>query len=245
LAIDLVTETTTIEKRHSMSHISTAGIDELESKLLVHDFGVPVPRGRRVSSSSEISRISEQMTPPYVVKVLSKTPLHKSDIGGVKLGVADDDGLRTAVEELSNDPRIPADLVTGYLVEEMADGSNELIIGARVDPSFGPIIMVGAGGIYIHVFDDVSVRICPVTREEAREMLSELRIAPLLFGTRGQGQLDIEAIVDVITRIGGENGLILTHEDSIVELDINPLLVDTSGVCAVDVRIVPAEGDER
>ena len=123
----------------------------------------------------------------------------------------------------------------------MASGDHELIIGGRVDPSFGPVVMVGAGGDYVHVLDDESVRVCPDSRAEALDMVRELRISPALLGARGQTPVDLVALVDAIVRIGGEDGLLLRHEAEIAELDINPLLVGPDGVCAVDVRIVATE----
>ncbi|GGD31641.1 acetyl-CoA synthetase [Microbacterium faecale] len=225
-----------------MNDASVVGVDELESKGLAASFGVPVPRGVRVSQVEEVSRAVAGLQPPFVVKLLSRTPIHKSDVGGVKVGLNSSADVVAAIQQMTDEPRIPSGIVSGYLIEEMAASGQELIVGAKVDPSFGPMIMVGAGGIYVHVLDDVAVRVCPVTAADALEMLQELRIAPMIFGARGQDPVDVGGLVDAIVRIGGENGLIMTHQSEISELDINPLIVGRDGACAVDVRVVPTDG---
>lgn len=225
-----------------MSHAPAVGIDEIESKALAASFGVPVPRGVRVGDLEEVPQHVAELQPPFVVKVLSNTPIHKSDVGGVKVGLTSNTEVMAAIQQMQDDPRVPAEVVSGYLVEEMAASGHELILGGRVDPSFGPVIMVGAGGIYVHVLDDVAVRVCPITADDALEMLQELRIAPVLFGARGQDPVDVDGLVDAIVRIGGADGLMMTHQDAISELDINPLIVGLNGLCAVDVRVVLAEG---
>lgn len=224
-----------------MSYAPVVGIDEVESKELAARFGVPVPRGVRLSGIEEVPLTVAGLQPPFVVKVLSRTPVHKSDIGGVAVGLTSNTEVAAAIEQMQNEPRIPTGVVSGYLVEEMAASGHELILGGRVDPSFGPVVMVGAGGIYVHVLDDVAVRVCPITADDAFAMLQELRIAPLLFGARGQEPVDVDGLIDVIVKIGGENGLMVTHQDTVSELDINPLIVGPEGICAVDVRVVPAE----
>lgn len=225
-----------------MNDAVVVGPDEVDSKALAASFGVPVPRGVRVNKSADVTQAIAGLQPPFVLKILSQTPIHKSDVGGVKVGLTSNDDLVAGIQQMQEDPRIPIGVVSGYLVEEMAVSGQEIILGAKVDPSFGPVIMVGAGGIYVHVLDDVSVRVCPVTADDALEMLEELRIAPVIFGARGQEPVDVEGLVDAIVRIGGEGGLMMTHQDAISELDINPLIVDSKGVWAVDVRVVPTNG---
>lgn len=220
----------------------SSGIDEFDSKTVAANFGIPVPRGVRIEQIEELGDQLDDLSAPYVVKILSTIPMHKSDIGGVTVGLANQFEVKDAIRAMQADSRIPHEQVTGFLIEEMAPSGHELIIGGKIDRSFGPVIMVGAGGIYVHVLDDVAVRSCPVDRTDALDMLNELRIAPLLFGARGQDPVAIDDVVDAILRIGGESGLLVTHSEEVAELDVNPLITGPHHVCAADVRVVLSEG---
>jgi acetyl-CoA synthetase (ADP-forming) len=120
----------------------------------------------------------------------------------------------------------------------MAPPGQEVVIGALRDPHFGPLVMVGLGGIFVEVLSDVAFRICPITRVDAEEMLDELKGARVLEGARGREPASREAIVDVLLRMGGEAGLLMQHASDISEADINPLIVSSTGAVAVDARII-------
>ena len=131
--------------------------------------------------------------------------------------------------------------IEGFLVEEMAPAGQEIVVGGVRDPQFGPLVMVGLGGIFVEVLADVSFRICPITRRDAGEMLDELKGAALLRGARGRKPVSRTAIVDVLLKIGGEGGLLMTHAQDIAEADINPVVVSEHGAVAVDARFVLAK----
>jgi acyl-CoA synthetase (NDP forming) len=137
-----------------------------------------------------------------------------------------------------NAPAIRDARIDGFLLEEMAPAGQEVVVGAVRDPQFGQLVMVGLGGIFVEVLADVSFRICPITRFDAREMLAELKGAAVLAGARGRKPASQDAIVDVLLKIGGEGGLLMVHVDDFKEADINPLIVSESGAVAVDARFV-------
>ena len=112
------------------------------------------------------------------------------------------------------------------------------VIGGLRDPQFGPLVMVGLGGIFVEVLRDVSFRICPITRLDAAEMLNELKGVAILDGARGMKPVSIDAIIDVLMKVGGENGLLMQHADDVAEADINPLVVSGNGAVAVDARFI-------
>jgi acyl-CoA synthetase (NDP forming) len=213
-------------------------LDEAAGKALLAQYGVAVPRTVVVEGVDEVDRAARDLDFPVVVKVVSADILHKSDAGGVRVGLQNAGQVRAAIEEMSRLPAIAAASVQGWLVEEMAAAGQEVVVGGLRDPQFGPLVMVGLGGIFVEVLADVSFRICPITRLDALEMLEELKGAPLLKGVRGRAAVSIDAIIDVLLKVGGENGLLLKHADDIKEADINPLIVSERGAVAVDARFI-------
>jgi acyl-CoA synthetase (NDP forming) len=137
-------------------------------------------------------------------------------------------------------PAIARARIDGFLVEEMAPQGMELVIGGLRDPQFGPLVMVGLGGIFVEVLQDVAFRICPIERNDALEMLDELKGRALLDGARGQPAVSRQALVDVLLKVGGDSGLLLTLGDEIAEADLNPVIVSAHGAVAVDARFILA-----
>ena len=157
----------------------------MEGKMLLAGYGVNVPQSVRVADASEVDRRIADKTPPFALKVLSDDILHKSDAGGVRLNLVDAASIKSAIEEMKALPTIDANTIDGFLIEEMAPPGKEVVIGGLSDPQFGPMIMVGLGGVFVEVLKDVSFRLCPITERDAREMLDELRGKAILEGTRG------------------------------------------------------------
>jgi acyl-CoA synthetase (NDP forming) len=135
-------------------------------------------------------------------------------------------------------PKIASARVEGWLIEEMAPAGQEIVIGGLRDPDFGPLVMVGLGGIFVEVLADVSFRICPITRLDAEEMIDDLKGAAILRGARGRKPVSRDAIIDVLLKIGGDDGLMMNHAEQIKEADINPLIVSDTGAIAVDARFI-------
>jgi acyl-CoA synthetase (NDP forming) len=215
-----------------------AALDELAGKRLLASFGVTVPKSLVVPDASAAAAACDRLRPPLALKVVSPDILHKSDAGGVKVGLASAAEVEAAVRAMMTQPAIANARVDGFLLEEMVPAGVEIVVGGLRDPQFGPMVMVGLGGVFVEVLADVAFRICPILQLDAEEMLDELKGAALLRGARGRAPASREAIVDVLLKIGGENGLLMTHERDIAEADINPLIVTEHAAVAVDARFV-------
>ena len=213
-------------------------LPEAEGKALLAAYGIRVPDTKVIRSAEEADAALSGLRGPFAVKVVSPEILHKSDAGGVALNLADAGAVAGAVREMSARPAIRGARVDGWLVEEMAPQGREVVIGALNDPDFGPMVMVGLGGIFVEVLKDVSFRLCPITEADARAMLAELKGQALLDGVRGEAAVDRTALVETLLAIGGANGLMTRQGAAISELDINPLIVGGNGAVAVDARVI-------
>jgi acyl-CoA synthetase (NDP forming) len=215
-----------------------AALDEHAGKSLLAEYGIAVPRSLTVTNTGDVDAAFAKLRPPLVVKIMSPDILHKSDAGGVKVGLKSAMEVKNAIGTMAASPQIRGACIDGYLIEEMAPAGQEIVIGGLRDPQFGPLVMVGLGGIFVEVLADVSFRICPITRLDAQEMLDELKGAAILKGARGRKPVSREAIIDVLLKVGGDNGLLMRHADDIVEADINPLIVSDLAAVAVDARFI-------
>lgn len=213
-------------------------LDERSGKQLLASFGVAVPKSMVVSDARGVAGMLAAFNPPFAVKVMSPDILHKSDAGGVALNLRSAAEVEHAISVMMAAPQIKTARIEGYLIEEMAPPGHELVVGAVRDPNFGPLVMVGLGGIFVEVLADVAFRICPITRIDANEMLTELKGAAILNGARGRKPASRDAIIDVLLKLGGDNGLLMQHAGDLKEADINPLIVSESGAVAVDARFV-------
>lgn len=216
-------------------------LDEASGKKVLAAYGIAVPQSVTVAGPDDVANAATALTPPLAVKVMSPEILHKSDAGGVAVGLSSAEETADAIRVMLENPVIRDSIRDGFLIEEMAPLGQEIVIGAVSDPQFGPMIMVGLGGIFVEVLADVAFRLCPINARDARAMLNELRGATLLSGARGGEAVSQEAIVDALLRIGGADGLLMEHGDSIEELDINPLIVSAEGAVAVDARFILAD----
>jgi acyl-CoA synthetase (NDP forming) len=217
-------------------------LDEAAGKRLLARFGVRVPRSVVVREPREAERAAAALEPPFAVKLVSPDILHKSEARALRLGVSSRAELAAACEAIRADALayLPGARIEGYLVEEMAPPGAELVVGGVRDEQFGPLVMVGLGGVFVELLADVAFRICPITRTDAFEMLEELRGARLFEGVRGRKPVPREAVVDVLLKVGGEGGLLARHAADLAEADINPLIVSEAGAFAVDARFVLA-----
>lgn len=213
-------------------------LGDAEARTIAEAYGLRVPRSKVAANADEAVQYAEEIGYPVVMKIASPDILHKSDIGGIKVGVMGAANVRDAFDLLIYRATryMPDAQIWGVQVQEMVTGAKEIIIGMSRDPQFGPMIMFGLGGIYVEVLKDVTFRIAPLSELEAREMIGEIRSYHLLQGVRGERSSDIDAIVDCILR----TSQLVTDFPEIVELDINPLLVREAGAgsVAVDVRLV-------
>lgn len=216
-------------------------LDEAEGKEVLASFGLKVPSSVVVSGPDDPRLDSKELSGAFAVKVMSPEILHKSDAGGVVLNALGAQGVRAAIESIAAKPAVKAARVHGYLVERMCPRGQEFVVGGVRDPQFGPMVMVGIGGIFVEIFQDVAFRLCPITRADAVSMLHELRGAKLLEGARGRAPVDTEGIVEVIMKVGGEGGLLMQFGDYIEELDLNPVIVGAGGAVVADARFILRE----
>ncbi len=209
---------------------------ESEAKEIVKEYGITVPKFQLATNEKEAAKIAEQIGFPVVAKIVSPEIIHKSDAGGVKVG------LKTAVDVeaayktiIENAKKYNAKAnILGVLIMEMAPAGTEVIVGAIKDPQFGATIMFGLGGIFVEVLKDVTFKIAPVSADEAKEMILGLKASALLKGYRNTPPTDIDALAQIIVNV---SKLLMEHPE-IKELDLNPVMAYAKGANTVDARII-------
>lgn len=211
-------------------------LTEVESKQILSEAGIDVVETVLAANADEAVKAGETLGYPLAMKIVSTDITHKTDAGGVVLNVADEAALKASYDQMmaSVRKRFPDAEIQGISVQPMATEGVEVIIGMSQDVQFGPMLMFGVGGIYVELFKDVAFRIVPLTRRDAREMITEIKAQALLNGFRGSPPVNIEAVQDTLLRI---SDFIEAHPE-IEELDINPLFATPEGIQAVDARII-------
>ncbi|WP_254523313.1 acetate--CoA ligase family protein [Natrinema caseinilyticum] len=208
----------------------------VESMDLLEAYGIPTPAGEIVDDPVRARDVAGSIDGDVVLKIVSPDISHKSDIGGVKVGV-DTDDVYDAYEDVVSRARTyqPDARIIGVQVQEMLDleSATETIVGMNRDPQFGPLLLFGLGGIFVEILEDTSVRVAPIGDGEAREMVDEIKAAPLLRGARGREPADIDGVVETIQRLSQ----LVTDFPAILELDVNPLVAGPDGVQAIDLRL--------
>lgn len=221
---------------------ATAGaVATTEAMRLLEQCGVPMATVILAASGDEAVNAAETIGYPVAVKIESADILHKTEAKGVRLGVASAEAVRAAFASLIADARAykPGARIDGVILQKMAAGGVEIVVGLQNDAVFGPVVMVGFGGVFIEILRDVAFRRCPVTSREAGEMLDELRCSAMLGAMRGRPPLDRAALIETIctvSRFGAAAGSRLR------ELDLNPVLLDVSGAVAVDAVLILQDG---
>src|SRR5512136_429863 len=240
---ELAIEPVTAERdkvRQVLGHVrdegrATAG--DTEARDILAAYGVPLPKSALAKNADEAVAVAEAIGYPVVLKIASPDILHKTDIGAVKLNVASAGDVRDAFAQIvyRATRHMPDATIWGCQVQQMVKGGKEVIIGMNRDPQFGPLIMFGLGGEYVETLKDVTFRVAPIDRREAKEMLGEVRAYNLLRGVRGEKPSDLDATADTLVRVSQ----LVTDFPDIVEMDINPLLVFPAGqgVLGLDMRL--------
>jgi acyl-CoA synthetase (NDP forming) len=211
-------------------------LTEVEAKDWLRDAGFPVVATRLAGSRAEAVALSREMGFPVVLKVASAQVVHKSDAGGVKLGLTSQSGVVRAYREImaSVADRHPEAHVEGVSVQRMASPGTEVIMGMSKDPQFGPVLMFGLGGIWVELLKDVSFRIVPILPRDAREMIREIKGFPLLEGYRGSPPAHLSTLEDMLLKLSG----FVEANPEIMELDLNPVFAYPDGASVVDARII-------
>jgi len=209
---------------------------ETEARELLKEYGIPVPDFRLIKSEDEITGLAKEINFPIAMKIVSPDIIHKTDVGGVKLNIKDEKEAKLAYQEIifKTKKYNKEAQIFGVITDSMIPQGTEIIIGMMKDPHFGPVIMLGLGGIFVEVLKDISFRILPVEERDAEEMINEIKGFKILKGIRGEEPKDIEAIKDLLLKI---SQLTLDNPE-INEIDLNPVFVFNKGLQVVDARMI-------
>jgi len=233
----------------SPKELVSKAISEGRLKLLEHEalalaehYGIPVAKYGIALSEEDVEKVIKSVGFPAVAKVVSPDISHKSDVGGVILGIQDGESALKAYRQIMENVRrnVPSARVAGVLYQKMAEpGYVEVIVGATRDPTFGPVIMFGIGGIFVEVLKDVSFRVAPLEPEDAEEMIKEIKTYRILEGYRGMPPRDIEAIKDMLIKVSK----LMLEVSEVQDIDLNPIMLYErgKGAVAVDVRVILKE----
>jgi len=215
-------------------------LNEVEAKQLLADAGVPVVTTVLATTPEAARDSAEQLGYPVVLKIVSPDISHKSDVGGVKVGLGNADAVTAAFDEILANAKkaVPDANITGVAVQPMAPEGTEVIVGMTTDPQFGPVMMFGLGGILVEVLKDVSFRVVPLTERDAGQMIDEIKARAILDGVRGQPPVDKPALRSALLKVSE----FVEHHPEIRELDLNPMFAYPDGTVAVDARIVVSSG---
>lgn len=215
------------ENRNLMEH---------ESLELLKEYNIPLLKHILAKNEKEAIEAAREINYPVVLKIVSKDILHKSDVGGVKVGLNSDDDVKKAYEEIMSSVKEKAGDadIEGVLVVENADKGLECIIGMIKDPQLGPALMFGLGGIFVELLKDVTFTLLPLNRDEALKMIKSIKCYKLIEGYRGEKPKDIEAIIDLMMKVAK----LAEENPEIEEIDINPFFVYENGLIIIDARII-------
>jgi acetyl coenzyme A synthetase (ADP forming)-like protein len=212
-------------------------LGEMESREILEIYDIRIPKAELAHDIKDAKQIAKKIGYPLVLKIVSPNILHKTDVGGVRVGVEDEKDLEENYDQILFNVKkyMPDANIRGILVQEFIEDKKETIIGMSEDPQFGPLIMFGLGGIYVEALKDVSFRIAPISRKAASEMVEEIKAVKLLKGIRGENPSDIDSIIDIILKVSQ----LVTDFPEIMEMDINPLFVKRQGEGSIagDARI--------
>ena len=213
-------------------------LTEVESKELLHAAGINVTEARLATSADEAGAAADEIGFPVVLKVISADIVHKSDVGGVMLGLEDADAVRAGYAQMMERVKqaAPQAAIEGISVQRLAAAGTEVIIGMTTDAQFGPVMMFGLGGIFVEVLKDVAFRIVPLEPRDAKQIVREIRGYAVLEGVRGQPAADVGALEQMILQLSA----FVSERPEIAELDLNPVIAYPDGAVAVDARVVLA-----
>ncbi len=211
-------------------------LNEVESKRLLSEAGISTNATELAQDRDEAVELARRIGHPVVLKIASPDVVHKSDVGGVRIGVSGDDAVAAAYDEIvaAVVAAQPGARVDGVSVQAMADPGVEVIIGVSRDPQFGPLLMFGLGGVLVEVLGDVSFRVAPLTERDAAEMVREIKGFPILRGHRGSPPADLDAIERALLDLSR----FVDSRPDVGEVDLNPVIAHPNGLTAVDARVV-------
>jgi acyl-CoA synthetase (NDP forming) len=211
-------------------------LTESEAREVISYYKIPLVRGEIVKTIEGAKKFVNKVGYPVVLKVVSRQILHKSDVGGVILDIDNEKKLYQAYHQIIKnvEKNAPKAMIKGFFIQEMIPRDREVIVGGKYDPTFGQTIAFGLGGIFVEVFEDVSFRVVPITREDALEMIKEIKGYKILKGYRGKPSVNMQALVDILLK----TSKMLEENPEIKELDINPVFALPDRAVAGDARII-------
>ena len=209
---------------------------ETEAKELLREYGIPVPDFKLIKSEDEIVGLAKEINFPIVMKIVSPDIIHKTEAGGVKVGIKDEKEAKAAYQDIIYKVKKykKEAKISGIIAYSMIPQGTEIIIGIMKDPHFGPVIMFGLGGIFVEILKDISFRILPLEERDAEEMISEIKGYQILKGIRGETPKDVKSIRDVLMKI---SQLVMDNPE-IKEIDLNPIFVFEKALQVVDARMI-------
>ena len=207
----------------------------VESKRLMEKYGIKFADSRLAKNVDEAMILANSIGYPVALKIVSDDISHKTDVGGVSVGIRNDSDMGRAFRDMmvSVKKKYPKARLKGIMVQKMVDDGLNILIGGKRDPQFGQIVVFGLGGIFVEVMEDVAMRVVPIDRRGAMDMMAETKAFKVIDGYRGKSY-DAEALAQIIVKVSS----MLEKRDDIVEMDINPVIALRKGAVAVDARIV-------
>jgi acyl-CoA synthetase (NDP forming) len=214
-------------------------LTEIEAKQMLEDAGVPVSPARLARTRDEAMAEADKLGYPIVLKIVSPQISHKSDVGGVALGLTSKDDVGAAFDRVTASAKqhVPDATIDGVAVQRMEKQGTEVIVGVTKDPQFGPVLMFGLGGVLVEVLKDVAFRVIPINDRDAKQMVEEIKGYPLLQGYRGSDPADIEKLKGLLLKVSS----FIEQHPEVAELDLNPVFAYKDGAIAVDARVVLAD----
>ena len=213
-----------------------AQLNEVEAKQLLASAGVPVAETQLAITADEAVNAAEEIGYPVVMKIVSPEIAHKSDVGGVVVGVENSDDVRSVFAEINRSvaDKAPQAEIDGVAIQAMVPQGTEIIVGSTTDEQFGPVMMFGLGGVFVEILEDVAFRIVPLEPKDASDIVREIKGFPLLDGARGREKADLDSLENLILKVSN----LVDENPQIAELDLNPVFAYSDGVVAVDAHIV-------
>ena len=213
-----------------------AQLNEVEAKQLLASAGVPVAETQLAITADEAVNAAEEIGYPVVMKIVSPEIAHKSDVGGVVVGVENSDDVRSIFEEINRSvaDKAPQAEIDGVAIQAMVPQGTEIIVGSTTDEQFGPVMMFGLGGVFVEILEDVAFRIVPLEPKDASDIVREIKGFPLLDGARGREKADLDSLENLILKVSNH----VDENPQIAELDLNPVFAYSDGVVAVAAHLV-------
>ena len=227
----------TTPRKRTFTQLPNKKLNEVDCGEILRNAGLPIVKSFLIHTAGELPSIFNEDKNKYVMKIVSSDIQHKTDIGGVILNIKNNNDAQKAYEQILSNVKknAPNAKIDGVMVSPMIKGGIECILGAKIDPVFGPVVMFGLGGIYAEVMKDIAFAEAPLSNEQAEKMILSLKGKDLFYGARGQSSTDIKSLIKVIVSL---SNFIAANSDQVDQVEMNPLLVTENQIIALDALII-------